>query len=60
MEQSQEIKKETEKKSIPIGNLKKERFKPMQKFYNPVKSEQIKGILSDNCTLEEIEKKNKF
>jgi len=35
------------RKSPKIGKLKKDRFKPLQKVYNPVSCSQICGILSN-------------
>lgn len=47
----------TQSKKMPSsGNLKKDRFKPIHKAYDPVKSEQICGILSEKG--EDCEKEN--
>jgi hypothetical protein len=42
-----EEEEEMDRRQPKGGKLKKERFKPLQKVYNPVNSNQICGILSE-------------
>lgn len=50
--------RENSKKNTYAGNLKKERFKPMHKVYDPINSEHICGILSEKAEQEDKENKN--
>lgn len=47
-EPAPEFSKSRLKKGYNPSSLKKERFKPMHQNYEPVKSSQICGILSEN------------
>ena len=48
-----------EKKNVKVGKLKKQRFKPLQKVYDPVSSHQICGILSEKRDTGRKESKKK-
>lgn len=52
------LSRDNSKKNAYGGNLKKERFKPMHKVYDPINSEQICGILSEKAEQEDKENKN--